>query len=184
MLDDLIARVEAAEAGSRELDCMISVELRVLSPHMDVAPWAVNWTGPYATKGGRVYLVHSDGSLGPNWTPPPLTTSLDAALGLVERKLPGICWGVEIGLGGFDAYVSRNRVGTGHWLSEAFGKTPALALILALLRALASKDTSPRSEGEEPPALGKFCDACQAIPTFGYCKLAGCPLAPAEEKRP
>lgn len=26
-------------------------------------------------------------------------------------------------------------------------------------------------------ALGKFCNACQAIPTDGYCRLAGCPMA-------
>lgn len=26
--------------------------------------------------------------------------------------------------------------------------------------------------------FGKFCDACQAIPVAGYCKLANCPNAP------
>lgn len=25
-----------------------------------------------------------------------------------------------------------------------------------------------------------YCHACQAIPRAGYCNLAGCPLAPAE----
>lgn len=27
--------------------------------------------------------------------------------------------------------------------------------------------------------LGKFCEACQAIPQIGYCKLAGCPMRPS-----
>jgi len=28
------------------------------------------------------------------------------------------------------------------------------------------------------PALGKFCKACQAIPSVGFCKLTGCPAMP------
>lgn len=28
------------------------------------------------------------------------------------------------------------------------------------------------------PVLGRFCQACQAIPIVGYCKLADCPHAP------
>lgn len=31
----------------------------------------------------------------------------------------------------------------------------------------------------QEPTLGKFCDACQAIPSAGYCKFAGCPNVPA-----
>ena len=32
--------------------------------------------------------------------------------------------------------------------------------------------------------LGKFCDACQAIPAAGYCRLAGCPNAPPVAETP
>jgi len=32
---------------------------------------------------------------------------------------------------------------------------------------------------KQEPALGKFCKACQAIPSAGYCKFAGCPNVPA-----
>lgn len=27
-------------------------------------------------------------------------------------------------------------------------------------------------------SLGKFCQACQAIPSAGYCKFSGCPNKP------
>lgn len=32
--------------------------------------------------------------------------------------------------------------------------------------------------------LGKFCDACQAIPAAGWCRLAGCPNAPTSDEAP
>ena len=32
--------------------------------------------------------------------------------------------------------------------------------------------------------LGKFCDACQAIPTVGRCRLAGCPNAQTADEAP
>jgi transcriptional regulator with XRE-family HTH domain len=32
--------------------------------------------------------------------------------------------------------------------------------------------------------LGKFCDACQAIPSVGYCRLAGCPNRPSSDEGP
>lgn len=38
---------------------------------------------------------------------------------------------------------------------------------------------SGHTEQNREPALGKFCHACQAIPQMGYCRLAGCPSAPA-----
>jgi len=30
------------------------------------------------------------------------------------------------------------------------------------------------------PNLANYCDACQAVPRHGYCKLAGCPKAPSD----
>jgi hypothetical protein len=69
--------------------------------------------------------------------PPPYTASLDAALALVERVLPG-----------HRSIVERAHDGTG-WAMIQTGPeeprnmtdapTPALALISALLKALASK---------------------------------------------
>lgn len=39
--------------------------------------------------------------------------------------------------------------------------------------------TNPfQDRGELKRELGKFCEACQAIPRFGYCHLAGCPTSP------
>jgi hypothetical protein len=71
--------------------------------------------------------------------PPPYTASLDAALGLVDRVLPGAGWQVEtIAFGSrYGALVIRpHEVG----YHEATAATPALALISALLKALSEKD--------------------------------------------
>lgn len=69
---DLIARLEAAEAGSLELDCVMGLFGRTdgkgeVSDHFGT-PCIRDAGGPYAPK--------------------PFTTSLDAALELAERVLP------------------------------------------------------------------------------------------------
>lgn len=47
---------------------------------------------------------------------------------------------------------------------------------------MAHDPTNPfQDRGELQRELGKFCPACQAIPSGGYCHLAGCPTAPARE---
>lgn len=118
----LIVRLEAAEAGSRELDAAISDELDPIANQHDGYPG--RW--PFA-EGSPLSL-----------RTPAVTTSLEAALALAERVLPGWAWGVSNvpglisdgilyqpdGLGGFSTSV---RVGH---------KTPALALCLAILRAI------------------------------------------------
>lgn len=68
-----------------------------------------------------------------------LTSSLDAALSLVERKLPGVHWSVSNA-----AVKPRANV----WMPQptrpimgpySSGATPALAVCLALLRALSTE---------------------------------------------
>ena len=84
----------------------------------------------------------------PPAAPPAYTASVDAALALVERVLPG--WQRIIG--------EHDRVGQnvqwratliqppGHGVVAAWAPTPALALVLALLRALQAR------EGENGPS--------------------------------
>lgn len=89
---------------------------------------------------------------------PAYTASVDAALALVERKLPGWGWGVAMnGVktgertpegyprygDGFKAHVTkRNAIRTMPEIAAA--PTPALAIILALLKALHSLPESTR----------------------------------------
>lgn len=136
MTADLIARLEAAEVGSRELDAAI---------------WAA--MQPVRVKVADVWPVYGDeertsirftlppkrtetttNSVGPYRHAEPVTTSLDAALALAERVLEGWpCWGVATDIpgriGAVLAKSSRDEGVTG------YASTPALALVIALLRA-------------------------------------------------
>jgi hypothetical protein len=49
--------------------------------------------------------------------------------------------------------------------------------IAALLAELGEQDRS------DLPPLGRYCPACEAIPTLGYCGLAGCPTAPKPDSQ-
>lgn len=98
-MDDLIAKLEAAESGSRELDVAIWDAL---------GGWSVN-------------------------NPPSYTTSLDAALALAERVLPG--WFLSLDTSGVHARL---------WIGErpsfaGLAATAPLALCIAILKATREK---------------------------------------------
>ena len=133
-MQKLIARLEAAEAGSRELDALV---------------WkALNPRGEIAIKGaGRPGLVDwrcriPGATIANSWTNPGrYTTSLDAALALAERV-------------GFPAYSGEIQP-SGRWKwkiasnaplgasvrgpkwPSGVAKTPSLALCIAILKAKA-----------------------------------------------
>lgn len=111
MTDDLIARLEAATEGSRELDGAIYETVT-----------GVRITGPR----DKEWLVV-----------PFYTTSLDAALTLVPE---GLCWGLNthpedeiFNPGGAQAFVS-DMLEDGIY-AHADAATPALALCIAALKA-------------------------------------------------
>ena len=120
-LRGLIERVEKATGPDRELDAQIYIWVHGLRANAPVL-----WTqvAPY-------------------------TNSLDAALALVEKMRPGYRWGVSsvaIKIGaypdgktaygeGFRAHVTKNSP-LRPMPSTADAPTPALAIILALLRSL------------------------------------------------
>jgi len=126
-LEALLQRVEAAEGPDRDLDADI-----VLWRHPELAEW------PRSDRGGWV---------SPEWgliSPPEhFTASVDAALALVERVLPDV---ERIDVIAFPNLVHRGRAEV--WLDGdtrvvANAKTPALALIAALLRALIASTPTP-----------------------------------------
>jgi len=142
-LQTLKQRVERASGGDRELDCRIAYALGMnwCNPkwsnslhdwrqHIETHGFEAAWTSDHVYRNGYDAPPTEDygGSLVPNYT-----TSIDAALALVERLLPGWSW--RIG----------NRPGGGAWVllgtsrQEHLGATPALALLSALLAALSSK---------------------------------------------
>ena len=137
---DLIARLEAAEGGSFELDVEILVLLgwtysRRLSPHGYWEPpawWVATGNDPL----------------------PYPTTSLDAIVALIEEKLPGWTTDVHTADASPCTYPVHWRVESVRFddctagiyyqhpkmeereLGEGCGKTPVLALCIALLRAI------------------------------------------------
>jgi hypothetical protein len=121
-MTDLIKRLEEAEAGSRELDAAIA---DLFNPVPD----------QYDGFAGRWPFV--EGSPFSDQTPP-VTTSLDAALALAERVLPG--WGWEISHddcnGNYYAWVGKDFYlhGPQEHL-RGIQESPALALCIAVLKA-------------------------------------------------
>jgi len=105
---DLIARLEKATEGNRELDADILAAL----------------PAPFSAPG------HCQMRIAAHWT-----TSLDAAMKLVPEGAN--CHGYDASPAGVEAYVSRNNVASGHWLCLGQAATPALALCIAALKARA-----------------------------------------------
>lgn len=117
----LIQSLEAAEGGSRELDVSLGQALGIIDAD-------------------RIYTARDGLRMGrgncepwPRWT-----TSLDAALALAERVLPGISPGVSKNVfhGYWSAWLHQNVDGACYLVGDASASpTPALALCTANLRA-------------------------------------------------
>ncbi len=126
---ELIERVSAATGPDREIDWAV---LQLCGWRKEVREYDVDTVICRAA-----VIVKPDGTTF-DWkheNEPKPTKSLDAVVALVERELSGWDWGVETTMCGGDncyaGYVAQKmRIGP-----EAYGKTPALALLLAFLRA-------------------------------------------------
>lgn len=132
----LLERVEAATGADREID-------KELAQHLLGAFIRLSTTG----EGWRYQMLlpdHQGVSFESLPDVPAYTSSLDAALSLVERVLPG--WGVEVLTPDRDMW----RATVWPWVSSrgtrdnvgfrySYAKTPALALLAALLKATEEK---------------------------------------------
>lgn len=93
--------------------------------------------------GGRVYGGQGDGVI--IWH---VTASVDDALALVERVKPPWVGIIHLSIAGSgQASIESAGPCDSRW-AQAFGETPALAICLALVRALIAS----KAEGEEPCA--------------------------------
>lgn len=130
-MEDLIKRLEAAEVGSRELDCR-------------VVAWAEGVIGGEHWSDNDLEYAITDPDRTCN--PEHVTTSLDAALALAERVgwraymadfsiVNNFSWMLKSLI---DISVTCTESGehyTGPDFKSGRGKTPSLALCIAILRA-------------------------------------------------
>lgn len=135
MLSELIARVEAATEGSRELDALIAVA---------VDGFFIDGEDPWG-RPKYCYLDEDGAQISPGQGHDMLvrryTTSVDAALALIERVLRGAVW--RVGFDPDDGSIRAEIVGAAPDCvrSTANHDSPALALCAAALRALQAKQT-------------------------------------------
>jgi len=118
-LKELLARVEKATGADDLLDADISFALGWSSRNRDHYEW-----------------TEADGTFVQSFMPKPFTASLDASLALVERVLPG-----KAGVVSFGGMWSRaDFINAEGVYLHATCRTPALALLAAVLKALIAKE--------------------------------------------
>jgi len=134
---DLIARLERAEGPDRELDCQIAVAVDgfyELPPKWEGGPVGYGYTD---AEGTPIHPGHGGDQLVRRYT-----SSIDAAVSLAERVLPG-----------FGISIETHPVYGDWWYASVFGRIPMtianahkqtgpLAICLAVLRALDQKGSS------------------------------------------
>lgn len=124
-LSELIAKLEGLSGPDREVDIDLGIALGAFVEDPDAASY-----GPYL----RRRLARRA---------PALTRSLDAAVALVERKLPGTFYHVAKGrlTASEPLYGAQLLFGSEEVLGEGAHRVNlALALCLALLRSLEGRD--------------------------------------------
>lgn len=87
-LTDLIAKLEAAAKGSRELDALIWIATDP-KPLGNIKHWVHEWAPGWRLGDVEGFIYMRDHPTGSDWPAPEFTTSLDAIVALIERKLPG-----------------------------------------------------------------------------------------------
>lgn len=124
---DLIDRLEKLTGPDREVDAEIALHFG--------ARHRSRRTGSGVNK-GREWFVDSIGGV-EEWSrhPPASTASIDAAVALVEKMLPGWGWDLVKPKKGAPGKC-RSAVFNGEHLFTGSAYSPEVALLLALLRAL------------------------------------------------
>lgn len=137
MHDDLIERLEKATGPSRELDYAIDCFV-LWGPHSDWENAGGGYERHKKTGEPRVFDLWSRARI-------QYTGSLDAAVELVEKMLPGWYWelGKRADVHGGASFASILRTPRetaeepGDWTGHP---TPTIALLIALLRALSNRE--------------------------------------------
>jgi len=137
---ELLEKIEAATGPDREIDTAIWLQM---------TPGATRsqWSYIHKASGRECFVDETRDETRRLITTPAYTASIDAAVGLVERMLPGRDVNLEIGnvgpdrvtdayISGADGYFEEPKTPDAH----GYGLTPALALCAALIRALIEQE--------------------------------------------
>lgn len=136
-LSELIARVEGATGPNYALECDLFEALDVPKE------WFGSKVVSHFLRNGHFGFNTADGFMHLDCIkPPPYTASLDAALALAERVLPGWKWGVTGGGAPADALLYEPVLGGWRHSIRTEAPTPALALVLAVLRGKMADSTN------------------------------------------
>lgn len=131
---ELIEKVSKATGPSAEIDAAVvawlnNATVRPYPPTDDFGP-RNQWQ--FWSKDGAHYLGSES-----RFNVPPLTASLDAVIALVEKELPGWLHAYEREQSGLYLAWAWEA---GDYATPAEAKTPALALLLALLKSKQSQE--------------------------------------------
>ena len=130
MTANLLSRLQGLTAPDREVDALIWLEF---------APGATRkqWSYIHTATGRECHVDETRDVNGRLIVVPELTASLDAAVALCERVLPGWDGFAPINATG-EAWVwPAGGMSRGH---RANGPTPAIALLIAILTALEARE--------------------------------------------
>lgn len=138
VLRDIIDQINEVRQPDRNIDAAIDAALRIGKPSLPGWTWSrfPEWR---ATERGIVEAVTTEGR-GTWWDSLPFTSSIEAATILAERTLPewerASLWNNCQGhLARVEDNANFQEGSTGSWY-EGTGSTAAIALCLAVLRAL------------------------------------------------
>jgi hypothetical protein len=131
-LKELIARVEGASGPDRGLDVYVAQAV-------DKPTTLLN--GQTFDQAVAGFPNDLDG-IARHWPVLAYTASLDAAISLLERVLPGATWAVFGADAAFDMPLCEASVADAESFdsTKALAPTPALALVLAILKALDARE--------------------------------------------
>lgn len=139
-LTALIERLEKADGPDRELDELIRCAL-LAEPgaYVEKSQFNGEWCIYKGEWAGRPKLYERPRSVPRELWDGSLTASIDAAVALAERVLPGR----SVMMGWRQASNTKPWARVGLWPDpDATGATPALALVTATLRALSAQEGS------------------------------------------
>jgi len=149
-IGELIDQLEKAAGPDRWLDARLDAAFRVGAEKMRNGSYQWAWDNfpvwaPHKQRRGACGLQHTEGELGMIWDSLEFTASVDAAIALCERVLPGRGRSMSKGrtrpdepLYGCQIYASDYAPGEDDLvvLSEAEHEVEAICLCIAILKAI------------------------------------------------